>query len=71
MTVYELIGVLAKYPPQAEVCVSQKPMGFVVEIKLHDFEDGVVKLYGNGRLTEDGDERYAPREDSGTWLNGS
>jgi hypothetical protein len=48
MTAYELIQFLARYPADTEVCVSQKPDGYVDQIKYVNFEDDVIKLYGNG-----------------------
>lgn len=50
MTVYELIQALAEFRPDTEVCVSQMPGGFVCDLKYWEFEDGVVKLYGDGTV---------------------
>lgn len=57
MTVYELIQILSRYQPETEVTVSQKPLGYVVPIKLHELEDETLKLYGDGSVTADGKER--------------
>ena len=56
MTVYELIQVLSRYPAGTEVCLSQKPRGYVVPILYHDGEDEILKLYGDGSLTPEGNE---------------
>lgn len=56
MTVYELIQVLARFPQDVEVFVSQRPEGYVVPITGHAEEDDIVKLYGDGSLTAEGDD---------------
>ena len=56
MTVYELIQLLAQYDAEAEVCVSQKPLGYVAPLRFHEFEDDIVKLYGDGSVTANGKE---------------
>lgn len=56
MTVYELIQVLAKYEADAEVCVSQKPLGYVTNVLYHQYEDDIVKLFGDGVTNADGKE---------------
>lgn len=48
MTVYELIQHLARFDPNTEVFVSQKPAGFVVPLRFTELEDDAVKLYGDG-----------------------
>ena len=56
MKVWELIQELYKYGAGRDVTVSQKPLGYVVDIEMVEDEDGVVKIYGDGSLTPDGDE---------------
>ena len=48
MTVYELIQFLARFEPDTEVTVSQKPAGVVVPLRFVEYQDDCVKLYGDG-----------------------
>jgi hypothetical protein len=57
MTVYELIQVLSRYHADTQVCVSQKPTGYVTDLLYHTHEDEMVKLYGDGVTSADGKEQ--------------
>jgi hypothetical protein len=54
MTAYELIQYLANFESETEVCVSQKPAGIVVPLRFFEFQDDVIKLYGDGSEEADG-----------------